>query len=115
GQTKDKLATQEAARIVEGAARDAFDHWLADSPQQANKLLDWAIDQAEERLKRKREKEVGRQNATRKLRLPGKLADCSLNSKQGTEILIVDGDSAGCAGKRARDHELQDVADRLGA
>ena len=63
GQTKDKLATQEATRIVENAVRDAFDHWLADSPQQATKLLDWAIDQAEERLKRKREKEIGRQSA----------------------------------------------------
>ncbi|KAF1855464.1 hypothetical protein Lal_00014659 [Lupinus albus] len=95
GQTKDKLATVEAQRIVETAVRDAFDHWLAASPAQANKLLDWVIDRAEERLRRRQEKEVARKSATRKLRLPGKLADCSAAGTAGSEIFIVEGDSAG--------------------
>src|SRR5262249_12249887 len=109
GQTKDRLATAEATRIVENAIRDPFDHWLAGNPIQANKLLDFVIERAEERIRRRQEKEISRKSAVRKLRLPGKLPDCTNTAAQGSEIFIVEGDSAGGSAKQARDRASQAV------
>jgi topoisomerase-4 subunit B len=109
GQTKERLSSIDAQRLVEASLRDEFDHWLTERPKSAAALLAFVLERAEERLRRRKEKEVARASATRKLRLPGKLADCSGQAADGTELFIVEGDSAGGSAKQARDRKTQAI------
>jgi topoisomerase-4 subunit B len=109
GQTKERLSSSDAQRLVENALRDPFDHWLTAQPKAATALLQFVIERAEERLKKRKDKEVARASATRKLRLPGKLADCSGSATDGSELFIVEGDSAGGSAKQARNRATQAI------
>ncbi|MDG3441753.1 DNA topoisomerase IV subunit B [Nitrospirillum amazonense] len=109
GQTKEKLVSAEAVRLTEAAIKDHFDHWLSASPDAAKVLLDRLVEKAEERARRRAAKDMARKAPTRRLRLPGKLADCSRQSSEGTEIFIVEGDSAGGSAKQARNRETQAI------
>ena len=109
GQTKEKLTSPEATRFVETAIRDRFDHFLGADPTQADNLLSFVIERAEDRIRRKELKDTPRKSATRRLRLPGKLADCSVEDASRTELFLVEGDSAGGSAKQARDRATQAI------
>ena len=109
GQTKERLSSSDAQKLVEKALADPFDHWLTAQPKAASALLDFVVERAEERLKRRKDKEVARASATRKLRLPGKLADCAGGALDGTELFLVEGDSAGGSAKQARNRKTQAI------
>ena len=109
GQTKDKLTSVKAVRLVEQAVKDSFDHWLSSDSENAAALLEYVVARSEFRKKKKEEKIQNRKSPTKRLRLPGKLADCSKAAAADTEIFIVEGDSAGGSAKQGRDRMTQAI------
>ncbi|MBT5521287.1 MAG: DNA topoisomerase IV subunit B [Rhodospirillales bacterium] len=109
GQTKEKLVTQSATKLVENTMRDHFEHWLSGDPETAGALLEYVLERVEQRLRKRQDKQTKRQSATRRLRLPGKLTDCTRSTSDGTEIFLVEGDSAGGSAKQGRKRETQAV------
>ena len=109
GQTKEKLASAEASRLVDNALKDYFDHWLTSDTTRSSSLLTALVEKAEDRLRRRDEKDMARKTPTRKLRLPGKLSDCARSTSEGTELFIVEGDSAGGSAKQGRNRETQAI------